>query len=471
MASPSCERPSRNEKRDVPPPRASRRGTDSRSAAVASEQALKTSQQTVYLERALLVGRVDPGTDRRDPDPLDELVRLTETAGAVVVDRVLQRRERPDPRTFIGSGKVDEISRRVMDQKIDCVIFDNDLTPAQIQNLGKDIGRKILDRTELNLDIYATHARSRPAKLQVELAQLEYTLPRLSRLGAHITAEQQAGGFGIGIGQRGPGEKQIESDRRVARRRVNALREEIRSIQERKRREVSDRATGNTTVSLVGYTNAGKSTLMNALTQAGVLVEDKLFSTLDTRTRLWTLRSGLRVLLSDTVGFIRDLPPRLVASFHATLEEAAQADVLLHVADASHPQVEDQIRSVETLLRELECPQKPLLLLNKIDRFRDRAEREILAKSRPDALPISARTGEGLDILEARLGEILLRQFVDVEVEIPLSEGKLLAELAAGSVLGERKYLRDRVRMKLRLPPRALYRVEKFFVRKRRPRI
>jgi len=425
---------------------------------------LKSSEKTVYQERALLVGTVEPGFDLRAIDPLDELTRLAETAGAVVVDRLVQKRERPDPRTYIGKGKATELSSRVADHKIDTVIFDNDLSPGQMQNLEKDIGCKVLDRTELILDIFATHARTAQAKLQVELAQLEYTLPRISKLGAHITSEQQAGG-GAGIGMRGPGEKQIESDRRLARKRIVDLRREMKKVEERKRREVSARTVENTTVSLVGYTNAGKSTLMNALTKAGVMVEDKLFSTLDTRTRIWTLEGGIKVLLSDTVGFIRNLPHDLVASFHATLEEVAQADLLLHVVDASHPQAAEHMEAVESVLRILECSEKPTLtVFNKVDRFRDAVEREILLNRHPEAIAISARTGAGVDVLTARVAERLTRKLIDVDVEIPQSEGKLLAELSTWSVPVKREYVDSSVKMTLRVPARALYKIERFRV-------
>jgi len=430
---------------------------------------LKSSEKTVYQERALLVGTVDPGTDLRAVDPLDELSRLAETAGAVVVERLIQKRERPDARTYIGKGKVGELSHRVADQEIDTVIFDNELSPAQMQNLEKDIGCKVIDRTELILDIFATHARTYQAKLQVELAQLEYTLPRISKLGAHITSEQQAGG-GAGIGSRGPGEKQLESDRRLARKRIVALRREMKTIEERKRREVSARTVENTTVSLVGYTNAGKSTLMNALTRAGVLVEDKLFSTLDTRTRIWTLEGGIKVLLSDTVGFIRNLPHDLVASFHATLEEVAQADLLLHVVDASHPQAEEHIAAVESVLHILDCAEKPtLLVFNKVDSFRDAVEREIILHRHPEAIAISARTGEGIDRLTSLVAERLTRKLIDVDVEIPQSEGKLLAELSTWSIPVKREYVDSRVRMTLRVPSRALYKLEKFRVEEKPP--
>jgi GTP-binding protein HflX len=425
---------------------------------------LKTPTKTVYRERALLVGTVDPGTNLRTLDPLDELAQLAETAGAVVIDRLVQKRELPDGRTYIGKGKVSEISHQVSDRKIDCVIFDNELSPAQIQNLEQEVGCKVIDRTELILDIFATHARTHQAKLQVELAQLEYALPRISSLGAHITTEQQAGG-GAAIGLRGPGEKQLESDRRLARRRITLLQRDLKVIEERKRREVSERALENTTLSLVGYTNAGKSTLMNALTKAGVLVEDKLFSTLDTRTRIWTLESGIKALLSDTVGFIRNLPHDLVASFHATLEEVSQADLLLHVVDAAHPQAEEHIRSVEGVLKELKCADKPaLLLFNKVDRFRDPVEREILVRRFPESIAISARTGEGLDEVRQRVAKFLTSRLIDVEVEIPLTEGKFLAELATWSVPVKCAYTDSHARMTLRVPPRALYKIERFRV-------
>jgi GTPase len=425
---------------------------------------LKSAKKTVFAERALLVGTVDPGTDLRHVDPLEELGRLAETAGAHVVDHLIQQRERPDARTYVGSGKALEIAAIVRDQSLNCVIFDNELSPAQVQNLEKDVKVKVIDRTELILDIFATHARTYQAKLQVELAQLEYALPRIARLGAHITSEQQAGG-GAGIGMRGPGEKQLESDRRLAKKRVTALRRELKLIEERKRREVAARSLENTTVCLVGYTNAGKSTLMNALTQAGVLVEDRLFSTLDTRTRLCGLGGGVKVLLSDTVGFIRDLPHGLVASFHATLEEAAQADLLLHVVDASSPQAEDQIKAVRDVLREMKCADKAtLLVFNKVDRFRDAVEREVILHRHPEAIALSAKAGEGVDVLRRRASEMLTARLIDMDVEIPFAEGKLLAELTTWSVETSRAYVDGHVRLSLRVPERARYKLQRFQV-------
>jgi len=426
---------------------------------------LKNAQKTVYLERAWLVGMVDPETDLRRTDPLAELDSLAETAGAHVVGRTFQKRERPDPRTFIGSGKVAELSRLARENEVDVFIFDHDLSPAQVRSLEKEIGRRVIDRTELILDIFATHARSKQAKLQVELAQLEYNLPRLRRMWTHVTGEQQAGGA-VGIGMRGPGEQQIESDRRIARKRITDLKREIAEIQRRKQREVEARNSESFTVSLVGYTNAGKSTLMNALTHAGVLVEDRLFSTLDTRTRIWPLRNGLRVLLSDTVGFIRSLPHDLVTSFHATLEEVAQADLLLHVVDASHPEATDQIEAVNAALGELECLETPtLLLLNKVDRFRDPVEITLLRNRFPKAILVSAATGQGLDALDSRLQEIVDERLVEVIADIPHAEGKLLAELAANALIVRREFINEHARMTLRVPPRLLWKVERFRVR------
>ncbi|HEX7898334.1 MAG TPA: GTPase HflX [Planctomycetota bacterium] len=423
---------------------------------------MKSAKKTVFAERALLVGTVSPGTDLRRSDPLEELARLAETAGAHVVDQLFQQRERPDARTYVGSGKAQEIAQIVRDQSLNCVIFDNELSPAQVQNLEKDVKVKVIDRTELILDIFATHARTYQAKLQVELAQLEYALPRIARLGAHITSEQQAGG-GAGIGMRGPGEKQLESDRRLAKQRVTSLRRELKIIEERKRREVSARSLENTTVCLVGYTNAGKSTLMNALTKAGVFVEDRLFSTLDTRTRLCSFGGGVKVLLSDTVGFIRDLPHGLVASFHATLEEASQADLLLHVVDASSPQAEEQIKAVRDVLKEMKCSDKPtLLVFNKVDRFRDAVERQIILKRHPEAIALSAKAGEGLEELRRRASSMLTAKLIEMDVEIPFGEGKLLAELTTWSVETSRAYVDGHVRLSLRVPERARYKLERW---------
>ncbi len=416
--------------------------------------------KTVYRERAWLVAAVPPRTNLRRTNPLAELQRLVETAGARIVGNTLQKLEKPLTRFYLGKGKIEELLHEVKENRVDVVIFDHDLTPSQIHNLEKELKRKVIDRTEVILDIFATHARSGPAKLQVELAQLEYNLPRLAKMWTHLTSEQQSG---VGIGQRGPGEKQIEVDRRLARRRITDLKRQIEQQQRQKQREVGVRSSRNFTVSLVGYTNAGKSTLMNALTKAKVLVDDKLFSTLDTRTRLWNLESGVPVLLSDTVGFIRNLPHGLVTSFHATLEEVSQADLLLHVVDASHPEREEQVGAVQAVLEELKCTEIPtILLLNKVDLLEDPVEETLLQNRYPQALIVSARTGKGFTDLHSRVGEVVTDHFVDIVADIPVTEGRLSAELADQALILEKTLVDEHFRMKLKVPRRMAWKLEPY---------
>ena len=343
--------------------------------------------QSVVQESAVLVGVLLPERPLQD-DPLAELAGLAETAGAQVVGMVTQRRESPDVTTYLGKGKVDELKTLVQATDADVILFDNDLSPAQTRNLEQAAGTKVLDRSELILDIFASRARTVEARLAVELAQLQYSLPRLKRMWTHLSRLK------MGIGMRGPGEKQLEVDRRLVEKRISELRRELKTIECRKERAVAARSE-RMTVSLVGYTNAGKSTLMNALTDAGVLAENKLFATLDTRTRRWQLPGWGPVLLSDTVGFIRDLPHNLIASFKATLEESRQADLLLHVADVSNPQALDQISAVYKVLEELGIEAKDtLLVLNKVDAA-DRGQLALVRTRYPHALPISARAGIG----------------------------------------------------------------------------
>ncbi|MHC5100713.1 MAG: GTPase HflX, partial [Planctomycetota bacterium] len=297
-------------------------------------------QLKVHQERAILVGVILKRKEKTsNDDVLGELTALAESAGAVVVDRFIQKMGRVSAATYIGSGKAKMLAERVDAKEADVVIFDNDLSPAQIRELEKIVECKVLDRSELILDIFATRARTHQAKLQVELAQLEYTYPRLTRMWSHLDTVAGAGGAGGvgavgGIGTRGTGEKQLEIDRRLVNKRITELKRNIAAIDKRKIREIDGRSDFYT-ISLVGYTNAGKSTLMNALTDAGVFVQDQLFATLDTRTRKWQVDAGVEVLLSDTVGFVSKLPHHLVASFKATLEETINADLLLHVVDAS----------------------------------------------------------------------------------------------------------------------------------------
>lgn len=376
-------------------------------------------------------------------DVLGELTALAESAGAVIVDRFIQKVNRINPATYIGSGKAKMLAERVENKEADVVIFDNDLSPAQIRELEKIVECKVLDRSELILDIFATRARTHQAKLQVELAQLEYTYPRLTRMWSHLDTVAGAGGAGGvgavgGIGTRGTGEKQLEIDRRLVNKRITELKRNITAIDKRKMREIEGR-NDFYTISLVGYTNAGKSTLMNALTDAGVFVQDQLFATLDTRTRKWEVDSGVEVLLSDTVGFVSKLPHHLVASFKATLEETINADLLLHVVDASSVDVFEQIKSVETVLKELDCDQKDMLvLLNKSDCIADKAVFESVQTVFPEALSVSAKTGLNLDQLREKIADKVCGRNVRVRVTSSPGDGKLQSYLrTVGSELEE----------------------------------
>jgi GTP-binding protein HflX len=403
-------------------------------------------------EAAVLVGVELPG-DTRSEEPLEELSGLAETAGAEVVARLTQRRGTPDVATYLGKGKLEQLTQLVKGTDADVVIFDNDLSPAQVRNLEHSLEVKVLDRTELILDIFSTRAQTHEARLAVELAQLEYALPRLKRMWTHLSRMK------MGVGMRGPGEKQLETDRRLVEKRIVDLRRDLEKIHKRREREVEGRSD-HMTVSLVGYTNAGKSTLMNRITNAGVLAQDKLFATLDTRTRRWSLPGWGPVLLSDTVGFIRDLPHRLIASFKATLEEAHQADLLLHVADASNPAVLDQIAAVYTVLEELGIEQKDtLLVLNKVDRMADPAELTKLTDRYPSAIPVSAVTGDGMDHLTRAVSEMLTVNFVDADVEMAIDNGRLAAFIAQHGEILSRTHHGERTTIHCRMPRKYLGRI------------
>ena len=345
-------------------------------------------------ERALLVGHAfrSRGWTGRS---LEELALLADTAGARVVGALAQRRGTVNPATFIGKGKLDELRALAGEHDADLVIFDDDLSPAQVRNLEKALGRKVVDRSELILDIFARRARTRESRLQVELAQLEYTLPRLTGLWRHL--ERQAGG----IGTRGPGETQLETDRRLVRERIAHLKHQLRAV-ERERETQRRRRRGEFRAALVGYTNAGKSTLFNALTRSSVLVENRLFATLDATTRQMVSPDRRTALVTDTVGFIRKLPHHLVASFHSTLAEAVEADLLLHVVDAADPEFRHQMSAVEEVLDGiLETPRPTMLVFNKADLFADPAHAAGLRAEFPGSFVVSARTGDGLDDLRA----------------------------------------------------------------------
>jgi GTPase len=414
---------------------------------------------TVRLERAILVSVALPSRPFLGDDPLDELRGLAVTAGAHVVGQLTQKRHDLIPGTYIGKGKLAELSEQVKAEEADVVIFDNDLSPAQVRNLEKATGAKVIDRSELILDIFATRARSVEAKLQVELAQLEYALPRLRRMWTHLSR------YKGGIGLRGPGETQLEEDRRLVALKIRDLKDRLAGVHARKERAVKSRFEEHT-VSLVGYTNAGKSTLMNALTGAGVVAADQLFSTLDTRTRQWRLADWGRVLLSDTVGFIRDLPHHLIASFKATLEETRQARLLLHVVDASNPHAEEQIAAVDQVLKELGCDKKPtLLVLNKSDRVTDPSLLHVLQKRHPRAVTVSAARRRGLEHLRDAVIEMLSAEFANVTVDVAAANGKVLSYLAAHAEVYRQEFHDSRIHVHCYLPRHLVHHIQEADVR------
>ena len=408
---------------------------------------------TVGSEKAFLVSVVLSERPVNE-DPLEEIRGLATSAGAIIVGGISQKRHGIAPATYIGRGKLQELQEQVLMTEADVVIFDNELSPAQIRNLEKATKVKVLDRSELILDIFATRARTIESRLQVELAQLVYALPRLKRMWTHLSR------IAAGIGMRGPGETQLEEDKRIVGYRIRDLKNKLREIQARKEREVESRM-GEHTVSLVGYTNAGKSTLMNTLTGAGVGVEDKLFSTLETRTRQWRLKEWGKVLLSDTVGFIRDLPHHLVASFKATLEETMQAKLLIHVVDASSPQVEDQIDAVKKVLSELGCDTKPtLLVLNKVDKIADESILHVLQARHPSAVCISAATRQGIDQLRDAVISALSSEFLMLKIEAYSGNGKLFAYLASNAEIIRQEFVDDKAIFVCSVPKHLLHKLE-----------
>ncbi|MFH0938672.1 MAG: GTPase HflX [Planctomycetota bacterium] len=383
---------------------------------------------TADREKVVLVGGYREGSLLPNEEPLEELTRLAETAGAQVVGRVVQHIKEISSATYIGKGKVQEVRELAEAQGARCILFDHDLHPAQAKHLDDATGMKVMDRTELILDIFASRARTRTAIVQVGIALLEYRLPRLKRLWTHL--ERQEGGIGM---RGGPGERQIEVDRRKIEKHLYDLKHEVKLIEARKERMVRARASDHFLVSLVGYTNAGKSTLMRALTGEDVRIEDKLFATLDTKTSQLKLGKGIQVLISDTVGFIRRLPHQLIASFHATLEEAREADLLLHVADVSSPLVRGQIVAVNDVLREIGCEQTEMLpIFNKVDAIPPNLELNFrrLVKDFPDAIPISALKAEGLSRLKNEILSCARKSAVLLTLAVHAGDGKTLAFLA-----------------------------------------
>jgi GTP-binding protein HflX len=409
-------------------------------------------------ERGLAVAVLPPG---REAEELAELRELALTAGVETVDEVVQHRSRPDPRSYVGKGKLDELKQAFGEVAADVLIVDDELGPAQQRLLEDALQARVVDRTQLILDIFAQHAVSAEGKLQVELAQLEYNLPRMRGMWKHL---ERLGG---GVGTRGPGETQLETDRRLARRGVALPPRRLGELsRQRDTRRKSRRRSQTPTVALAGYTNVGKSTLLNALTGADVSVDDRLFETLDPTTRSFS-HDGRRYLVTDTVGFIRRLPHQLVEGFAATLEETLVADLVLHVADASVPEelLGEMIDAVGAVLAEIGADELPVeLVRNKIDRV-DALGRRRLANRYPGALQLSAATGEGLEELRKRIAKRFEDRFEVVELLVPYDEGARLAELyALGPPIELREDRPDGVFIRARLPEQELRRFAAFFV-------
>jgi len=410
-------------------------------------------------ERGFLVAVLAQGVE--EDEELGEMRELMRTAGVEPVGELLQRRPSPDPRTYVGKGKLAELKEAVPRTKAESLIVDDDLDPGQQRRLEDELKLRVVDRTQLILDIFAQHAVSAEGKLQVELAQLEYNLPRMRGLWQHL---ERLGG---GIGTRGPGETQLETDRRLARRRVGQLKRRLQELERRRQTQRKARRRAETPiVALAGYTNTGKSTLLNALTDAEVSVDDRLFETLDPTTRSF-VQDGRRYLVTDTVGFIRRLPHQLVEGFAATLEETVDADLVLHVADASAPdeRLDDMIGAVDAVLAEIGAAELPIeLVLNKIDEV-DPLRRRRLANRFPGSLEISALTGEGLDELRARVAERFGERLRPVRLLVPYDQGRILAELyELGAPIEERLDTPEGVIVVARLPHREVARFAPYLV-------
>ncbi len=386
------------------------------------------------LERVVLVGVWTEGTSTDADNSLIELAALAETAGSQVLEGLIQRRSRPDPATFVGRGKVDELLSVVTSTGADTVICDGELSPSQLRNLEQKVKVKVVDRTALILDIFAQHAKSKEGKAQVELAQLQYLLPRLRGWGETLSRQTggsgRGGGAGGGVGVRGPGETKLETDRRRINHRIARLRREIKGLRTVRATKRARRNRNSVpAVAIAGYTNAGKSSLLNRLTGAGVLVEDALFATLDPTTRRARDADGRIYTLSDTVGFVRHLPHQIVEAFRSTLEEVADADLVVHVVDGAHPDPEGQVRAVREVLAEVGAESVPeLLVVNKIDSA-DEETLLRLKRSWPDALFVSARSGRGIDEFRTTLEGQLPRPAVELRVVVPYDRGELVARL------------------------------------------
>lgn len=401
-------------------------------------------------EKALLIGLEREGVDKWElRESLDELAELARSAGAEVAGTVTQKLEQPTAPYYIGKGKAEDVAKQCQKDAVTSVIFDDELSPAQGRNLEKVTSRKVVDRTQLILDIFAQRARSREGRLQIELAQLQYLLPRLTRMWTHLS--RQSGG----IGTRGPGETQLEVDRRRVQERIARLDRELAEVRKHRAVQREGRRRHHWPVAaLVGYTNAGKSTLLNRLTGADVLAADQLFATLDPTTRQFVLPNNQKVLLTDTVGFIRKLPHTVIESFKATLEEVHEADLLIHVVDLSHPNFADQITAVEAVIRELDSHGKQTLtVFNKVDAVRNRDLVEAQLRNVPHSVAISARTGEGLEAMRQELENQLSAWRLRAAYRLPAGESALIAEIyRVGHVLDIR-YQGESVFVRAHVPP------------------
>lgn len=403
------------------------------------------------VERALLVGAfVDPTARADAEDLLNELAELVRTLGIPVIDRVLAQVREPQARYFLGSGKAEEICTRAKELQCDVLIFDNELTPAQQRNWEELSKVTVIDRAEVILDIFGMRAQTREARLQVDLARMQYSLPRLTRAWGHL------GKQGGGIGAKGEGESQLEQDRRNIRAQMDRLRREIEEVRGARATQRKDRKrTPVPNAAIVGYTNAGKSSLLRRLTGADVLVEDKLFATLDTTTRKIALPNKQPLLLTDTVGFVRQLPHELVESFNATLEEAAVSDFLIHVLDASHPRVMEFYNTTMKVLTDLGADMKQtLVVFNKMDRVEDPAAKAVLRLHFPEAVFVSVHTGEGMDVLIERIGEFVSRGLEETTFELPLARADLLARLHREGVVHAVDYEENSARVRATVPQR-----------------
>jgi GTP-binding protein HflX len=421
---------------------------------------LKRTDLALRAERAILV-QAAPYWDRYEADlTFEELENLARTAGAVIVGGLRQHLNKPHPRHYVGKGKLQELAALCESLKPDVVICDDELSPSQIRHLEASLDVKVVDRAEVILDIFARHASSKLARLQVELAQLEYEFPRLTRMWTHLdrTAGGTFGGpVGGGIGVRGPGERQLETDRRAVERRIYDLKKELDTIERQHRTAAEARHEKFAAVALVGYANAGKSSLLNALTGAQVSVRDRLFETLDTRTRRWELPGGQEVVLSDTVGFVRKFPHHLAASFHATLEEVREADLLLHVVDVSKHETEQEINAVNAVLDEVGCLHKPTVyLMNKVDLVDDFSEAAAVKNLVDDLICTSAVTGEGLDELRARVAEWAETRHQEFVVRAGVENGRLLSFLHDNGQVLEQRCQDASMEVRVRMDPRMV---------------